>query len=269
MPSIKARDRNLQFGAIFSTDFSVFLQWIFYLFSWSFVHVLIRKSPQNVEKIARFPGGEKSAESCHVSGRHSFLLPKIILTHFFFVISSVIFSVRRVVWVNLFGSEVMCAPLDKSRGNNRAVLQKGGFGECIVVPVFGVRRSVFVPSFQFWGSIVPVFFCRRFVFCLVPTFRFLYLCSGLWGSGEHPPKPPFGNQPFANSQTNLSSLAGKCHLWNLVLRFKFVYLQTCFLIVQVVWVHKLSSNLQGETEKNGVLSAIILCQSVHKMIWRN
>ena len=33
---------------------------------------LVRKSPQNVEKIARFPGGEKSVESCHVSGCHGF-----------------------------------------------------------------------------------------------------------------------------------------------------------------------------------------------------
>ena len=31
---------------------------------------LERKWPQNVEKIARFPGGEKGVESCHVCGCH-------------------------------------------------------------------------------------------------------------------------------------------------------------------------------------------------------
>ena len=33
------------------------------------------KSTQNVEKIARFPGGEKSVESCHVSGCRGFVRP--------------------------------------------------------------------------------------------------------------------------------------------------------------------------------------------------
>ena len=28
-----------------------------------------------MEKIARFPGGEKGTESCHVSGCHGFLVP--------------------------------------------------------------------------------------------------------------------------------------------------------------------------------------------------
>ena len=32
----------------------------------------VRKSPQKLEKIARFPGSEKSVESCHVSGCHGF-----------------------------------------------------------------------------------------------------------------------------------------------------------------------------------------------------
>ena len=36
---------------------------------------LVRRSPQNVEKIARFPGGENSVESCHVCGCHVFLAP--------------------------------------------------------------------------------------------------------------------------------------------------------------------------------------------------
>ena len=35
---------------------------------------LVRKWPQNVEKFARFPGGEKSVESCHVCGCHGFFL---------------------------------------------------------------------------------------------------------------------------------------------------------------------------------------------------
>ena len=38
---------------------------------------LARKSPQNVEKIARFPGGEKSVEPCHVSGCHGFFGPDL------------------------------------------------------------------------------------------------------------------------------------------------------------------------------------------------
>ena len=36
---------------------------------------LVGKSPENVEKIARFPGGGKGAESCHVCGCHGFLVP--------------------------------------------------------------------------------------------------------------------------------------------------------------------------------------------------
>ena len=35
----------------------------------------VRKSPQNMEKIARFPGGEKHAESCRVSGCHGIFRP--------------------------------------------------------------------------------------------------------------------------------------------------------------------------------------------------
>ena len=37
---------------------------------------LSTKSPQNVDKTAQFPGGEKSVESCHVSGFHGFSVEK-------------------------------------------------------------------------------------------------------------------------------------------------------------------------------------------------
>ena len=60
------------------------LHWIFWIFSSGFFYVspgflcsLVRKSPQNVEKIAQFPGGEKIAESCHVPGCHGFYGPDI------------------------------------------------------------------------------------------------------------------------------------------------------------------------------------------------
>ena len=36
---------------------------------------LERKLSQNMEKIGRFPGREKSVESCHVSGYHGFFGP--------------------------------------------------------------------------------------------------------------------------------------------------------------------------------------------------
>ena len=36
---------------------------------------LVRKAPLNVEKIARFPGGEKCVRSCHISGCHGFFGP--------------------------------------------------------------------------------------------------------------------------------------------------------------------------------------------------
>ena len=41
-----------------------------YLFSPGSMCVLVRGPPQNVEKVARFLGGEESVESCHVSGCH-------------------------------------------------------------------------------------------------------------------------------------------------------------------------------------------------------
>ena len=44
----------------------------FFPFSPGFLFDLVRKSPQNTENIARFPGAEESAESCHVSGCHVF-----------------------------------------------------------------------------------------------------------------------------------------------------------------------------------------------------
>ena len=66
------RDRNLQFRAPSPLDFFLnLLQWIFPL-SPCFMCDLVRKSPQDVEEIARFPNVEKSAESCHVSGCHGF-----------------------------------------------------------------------------------------------------------------------------------------------------------------------------------------------------
>ena len=57
--STTTRDRNLQFRGAVSTGFFFvnFLRWIF-----PFLQVdcnLIRKSPQNVEKLPQFPGGEK------------------------------------------------------------------------------------------------------------------------------------------------------------------------------------------------------------------
>ena len=49
-----------------------YVQWMFFsLFSGLLCNVG-RKSPQHAEKIARFPGGEKTVESWHVSGCHGF-----------------------------------------------------------------------------------------------------------------------------------------------------------------------------------------------------
>ena len=71
--STTTRDRNLQFRGAVSTDF--FFSGIFFLFSPGLLWSLARKWPQNVEKVARFPGGEKGVESCHVSGCHGFFCP--------------------------------------------------------------------------------------------------------------------------------------------------------------------------------------------------
>ena len=46
-------------------------------FSPGFLCSLVGKSPQNMERIARFPGREKSVESCHVSGCHGSFGPDI------------------------------------------------------------------------------------------------------------------------------------------------------------------------------------------------
>ena len=63
--STTTRDRNLHFRGAVSTGSFEFSP---VDFSTGFLCNLVRKSPQNVEKIARFLGGEKSAESGHVPG---------------------------------------------------------------------------------------------------------------------------------------------------------------------------------------------------------
>ena len=50
-----------------------------FLFSPGLLCNSVRKWPQNVEKIARFPGGEKNVESCHVCGCHGFFAPEIFV----------------------------------------------------------------------------------------------------------------------------------------------------------------------------------------------
>ena len=56
-------------------------------FSPGLLCISIRKWPRNVEKIARFPGGEKSVESCHVCGCHGFFFffRSLLFSFFFFV----------------------------------------------------------------------------------------------------------------------------------------------------------------------------------------
>ena len=61
-----------------------------------------------------------------------------------------------------------------SSGNKRAVLQKGGFGECTLVPVCGTIVPFLYPRSCFWG----------------PSFLFFVLLFRLWGSREHPQKLP-------------------------------------------------------------------------------
>ena len=70
--STTTRDRNLQFRGIFSTGSFESSPVDFFPFSPGLLCSLVRKSPQNVEKFARLPGGEKGVESCHVSGCHGF-----------------------------------------------------------------------------------------------------------------------------------------------------------------------------------------------------
>ena len=72
------RDRNLQFRGAFSTGFFVFLQRIFPL-SPGLLCNLVRKSPQNVEKIAHFRV-EKNAQNSITSLAVIFFVPN----HFIF-----------------------------------------------------------------------------------------------------------------------------------------------------------------------------------------
>ena len=73
--STTTEDRNLQFGHRLQWTlhwiFKNILQWIVPL-SPGFLCSSVRRSPPNLEKITRFPGGEKNAESCHVSGYYGF-----------------------------------------------------------------------------------------------------------------------------------------------------------------------------------------------------
>ena len=71
--STTTRDRNLQFRGSFSTGFFGIFFSGFSCFSPGFLCNLVRNPSQSVEKIPRFPGGEKCAESCHVFGCHGFL----------------------------------------------------------------------------------------------------------------------------------------------------------------------------------------------------
>ena len=63
----------------------------------------------------------------------------------------------------------------RSRGNKRAVSEKGGVGACTLVPVFGTREHPHVPSFRF----------------LVPGNIRMYPHSGFWYWGISA-KPPQG-----------------------------------------------------------------------------
>ena len=70
------RDRNLQFRGVVSTGLLNFLQCIFSCFS-RFTVQFSKEIAQIVEKFARFLGGAKSVESCHVSGCHGFFGPEL------------------------------------------------------------------------------------------------------------------------------------------------------------------------------------------------
>ena len=63
--STTTRDRNLQLRGAPSPPSEISS-----LFSRSLLCNSVMKWSQNVEKIARFPGGGKSVESCHVCGCH-------------------------------------------------------------------------------------------------------------------------------------------------------------------------------------------------------
>ena len=73
--STTTRDRNLQFWGAVSTGFFEFSPLDAFPFSPGLLCNLARKRLQNVEKIARFPGGEESVESCHVCGCHGVFGP--------------------------------------------------------------------------------------------------------------------------------------------------------------------------------------------------
>ena len=72
------RDRNLQFWGAVSTGFFEFSPVDFCHFSPGLLCNLVRKAPQNMENFARFPGGEKRVESCHVSGCQGFFGPECL-----------------------------------------------------------------------------------------------------------------------------------------------------------------------------------------------
>ena len=57
--------------------FTSFLQCMFLHFSPGSLCSSTRKSPQNVEKFARFTGGEQGVASCHVSDCHGFLVANV------------------------------------------------------------------------------------------------------------------------------------------------------------------------------------------------
>ena len=58
------------FGVLSPLDSFEFSPVDYFHFSSGFLCNLVRKSPQNVEKIGRCRGREKSVEACHVSGCH-------------------------------------------------------------------------------------------------------------------------------------------------------------------------------------------------------
>ena len=67
--------RGPNFGETSPLIFWIFASGFFFPFSPGFMYKSVRKSHQNVEKIARFPGGEKGAESCHACGCHGYFGP--------------------------------------------------------------------------------------------------------------------------------------------------------------------------------------------------
>ena len=78
-PRLGPEIRN--FGKISPLEFFEFSPVDYLPFSPGFLCNFVRKRPQNVEKIARFPGREKSVESCHVSGCHGFFGPDNFLSN--------------------------------------------------------------------------------------------------------------------------------------------------------------------------------------------